>query len=477
MERHGVYVSKNASNVSAPAVAESGIPFVIGTAPVQSAVSPATAGMPVLCKTWDEAVQKLGYSDDWANYSLCEFMYSHFKLFGCEPVIFCNLLDPSTTKAGISAADIPVIDKKITLPITAIDDAALVIKAAGDTGEAYVKDSDYSTYYSGENLIVEVLEDGTIYNAAGLSVKYNAVTPASVTAEAVATGLESIEWCMTMTGTVPDLICAPKFSSDTAVAAVMATKAAAGINGLFGAKALIDISADDDTGATTYDAAITMKAENSFSDENQIVCWPMIQLAGRRFHQSTQLAGLMAQVDTGNNGCPYESPSNKRYQCDSMVTASGKEINHTFPQANMLNGSGIVTALNFMGSWTCWGNTTACYPQSTEVKDYFIPVARMFDWVGNTLIRTFWNRLDKPMSRRLIDSVVDNCNIWLNGLVGAGYLLGGRVEFKEEENPLESLSQGIIKIHVYLAPPGPAQEIEFMLEYDAESVAASLLAA
>ena len=34
---HGVYVGEQATSVSTPVVADSGIPFVVGTAPVQSA--------------------------------------------------------------------------------------------------------------------------------------------------------------------------------------------------------------------------------------------------------------------------------------------------------------------------------------------------------------------------------------------------------------------------------------------------------
>ena len=89
---HGVYVSQQATSVSTPVVAESGVPFVVGLAPVQAADKPAAPGTPVLCTSWSEAVEKLGYSDDWATYTLCEFMYSHFKLFACQPVIFCNVL-------------------------------------------------------------------------------------------------------------------------------------------------------------------------------------------------------------------------------------------------------------------------------------------------------------------------------------------------------------------------------------------------
>ena len=43
------------------------------------------------------------YSDDWATYTLCEFMYSHFKLFACQPVIFCNVLDIATAKEASAA--------------------------------------------------------------------------------------------------------------------------------------------------------------------------------------------------------------------------------------------------------------------------------------------------------------------------------------------------------------------------------------
>lgn len=127
-----------------------------------------------------------------------------------------------------------------------------------------------------------------------------------------------------------------------------------------------------------------------------------------------------------------------------------------------------------MGGWTAWGNHTACYPKSTDVKDYFIPLSRMFDYVTNTLIKTFWSKLDKPMNRRLIDTILDSANIWLNGLVGAGYLLGASVEMLESENPLTSLMAGKIKLHVYMTPPSPAQEIDFVLEYDADYVTSAL---
>lgn len=100
----GVRVYEQATSVSTPNVAKVGIPFVVGTAPVQSAEKPAKSNTPVLATSWDEAVEKLGFSYDWKKYTLCEFMYSHFQLFGCQPVIFCNVMDPGTI-APAAAAD------------------------------------------------------------------------------------------------------------------------------------------------------------------------------------------------------------------------------------------------------------------------------------------------------------------------------------------------------------------------------------
>ena len=71
-----------------------------------------------------------------------------------------------------------------------------------------------------------------------------------------------------------------------------------------------------------------------------------------------------------------------------------------------------------------------------------------------------------PINRRLVETVVDSANIWLNGLTARGAILGGRVEFLDTENPKTDLLDGTIRFHVYVAPPTPAREIDFVMEYD-----------
>ena len=485
MAKLGVHVFEKATSVQTPKVATVDIPFVVGTAPVQSAAKPAKSNVPVLVTSWDEAVEKLGFSYDWESYTLCEFMYSHLQLFGAQPVIFCNINDPASMKREEAAADYTVADHRVAVSVDAIADTikVSVAEGAGETAatRALERDTDYSILYDRDDTdtyvcIVELLEDGSAYDAETVSVAYSAADPKTATVADVVDGVAQVDACLTAVGLVPDLIAAPGWSHNTVVAAVMATKAAA-INGLFKGKAVIDADSGED-GVTEYSQLSGYKNKNNFVDVDQIICWPMVQLGDYRFHLSTQLCGLMATVDAGNRGIPYESPSNKNLKMDACVLADGTPVNLTWNQVDLIAGSwGVVTAVNFLDSgWVAKGNYTACYPGNTDVKDQFIPVSRMFDFIGNTLIRTFWSKLDKPMTPALRDSILQTCNIWLGGLTGGGYLYGARAEMLAEENPLTSLLDGIITLHIYNAPPVPAQEIDFILEYDVSYMETALAA-
>ena len=481
----GVRVHEQATSVSTPNVAKVSIPFVVGTAPVHSAAKPAKSNTPVLATSWNEAVEKLGFSYDWKKYTLCEFMYSHFQLYGSQPAIFCNILDPSTMKETVEAKPFAVVSRQAILPVDAIADtlhvSAQVTVDGAEQEKLLEQDIDYSVFYDRDDTdtyvcIVELLPDGAAYDAVSLSISYTAVTADTVTVADVVDGVAQVDAAMTVVGTVPDLICVPGWSHNTVVAAVMATKASA-ISGLFGGKAVIDCDCGEN-GVREYSELSDYKNKNSFVDVDQILCWPMVKLGDYMFHLSTQLCGLMAKVDTENRGVPYESPSNKNLKMDCCCLEDGTEVNLTWPQVEMVAGDwGVVTAINFMdGGWRAKGNYTACFPGNTDVKDQFIPVSRMFDYIGNTLIRTFWSKQDKPLTRTLRDSIIQTCNLWLGGLCGSGYLYGARCELLAEENPLTSLLAGHITLHVYNAPPVPAQLIEFILEYDVSYMETALTA-
>lgn len=471
MANHGVYVREESTNVGTPIIAESAIPYIVGAAPVWMAEDPAPVNVPIACYSWADAVKHFGYSgSNWSTYGLCESMYALFRLYNTGPIIMCNVLDISNPTA-VELAEKTVTKHQITMPITTMNDATLVVKtaASGEDAVTLVKGTDYTAYYDNSNLIIELLSGSDHYAKTTLYVSCTQVDTSGVNATAIYGGIEAVELCVTTLGIVPDMILAPGWSHQRNIASAMAAKAAS-INGLFPAKALIDLNVGSG-GALTYSAAITAKSEAAMTDKGMVVLWPMLKNGDIKYHFSLHLAGVLATLDTENDGVPYESPSNKAVKANALVLDDGTPVNLTKAQADALNNNGIVTALNFMGGWKIWGNYTACYPDSADVKDYYIPISRMFDWVARSVVQSFWTFLDMPMNRRLVDTIIDTANIWLNSLVGSGYLLGARIELDGAENSLEKLMAGIVKVHIYMTPPSPAQEIDFTLEYDANYVA------
>lgn len=463
---HGVKVGEVPTSILPPVRTSAGITFVVGTAPVFM-TDINNVNKPILCYTRDEAVKAFGYvepKDGKYEYSLCEVMDTHFKYKQVAPVIFANV--QKFTKAGEEMmATVSYDDAGDTFIINDI----VAIEAVYDDGRPMDSSAYTVSYENGKTIVVtnKVLPSTQIYNLP--------ITPATVTSTDIIggvdtdgnkTGLELINECFPRFRLVPGIIIAPGFSGDSAVAAVIAAKAAK-INEHFSCIGIVDIPTDT---VKQYSEAAEWKNTNNVTDESLVCCWPKLSLGGVQFHQSAQLAALMAEVDAANDDVPYVSPSNKSYAMDSAVLEDGTEVWLSPDTAAYLNSQGIVTALNFMDGWKCWGNRTAKYPGGTDVKDTFIPIRRMFSWIGNTLIQTYWKKVDAPLKRRQIDTIVDSANMWLNGLTAREYILGGRVEFLETENPTTDLMDGIARFHVYITPPSPNREIDFILEYDPKYV-------
>lgn len=471
--RHGVYVSEVPTSILPPTNVSAGLPVVFGTAPVNMTEDPtANVNRPVLCYTYAEAVAALGFSSDFESYTLCEFMRSHFALFAMAPVVFVNVLDPTTAKADVTDDDVALAAGSVELP-SGIMPTTLVVKS-DDSTTTYDLDTDYTVAFDMDGgLVVSRVPSGTIpSDTSALKVSYTHLDPSAVVSADVIggidpntgarTGLELVDEIFPRFRLIPGMILAPKFSTDPAVAAVMSAKAG-GINQHFEAIALVDVPTDT---VTNYTDVAAYKNDNNLVAANTIVCWPKVKLGNEQYHLSTQIAGVICKTDGDNEDVPYVSPSNKNIQAVATVLQSGSEVWLGPDQAAYLNGEGVVTALNFIGGWKAWGNRTAAYPAVTDPKDAFIPIRRMFNWVANTLTTTYWQRLDFPLNRRQIDTILDSANIWLNGLAARQFILGGRVEFLEDENPTTDLMDGIARFHVYITPPSPNREIDFILEYD-----------
>lgn len=470
--KHGVYVSEVPTSIIPPVRTTAGLPFVVGTAPINLS-DKTNVNKPVLCYSYQEAVEAFGYSEDWESYTLCEFIYSHFALFNVAPVVLVNVLDPTVHKGSVDkeehtfAADAPAV----TLSKQGVLLDSVVVKSEGGT-TTYVLDTDYTVGFDEDgNAVITRLEGGAIGEVSPIEATYDYIDPTMVDSDDIIggvdtitgnyEGLELLDKVFPTFGLVPGMVLAPGWSHDPEVAAVMTAKAS-NINAHFKCIALTDVPVDE---ITKYTDVSQWKNLNNYVSPRQVVCWPKVKLGDKEFHLSTQLAGIMCKTDAENDDVPYVSPSNKNLQANSAI-AGTDEVMLGPEQGAYLNGQGIVTALNFIGGWKAWGNRTGAYPSVTDVKDTFIPIRRMFDWIGNTLVLTFWQKVDYPITKRLVDTIIDSANIWLNGLAAREFILGGRVEFLRDENPTTDLIDGIIRFHVYVTPPAPAREIDFIVEYD-----------
>lgn len=468
---HGVRVREVPTSILTPASTTAGLPVVFGTAPVHLTNDPAkNVNRPVICYSWDEAVTALGYSDDWDAYTLSEVMYSQFKLYGVQPIIFVNVLDPKKHKTEVRDTEgHAVTEGRVILSDAVLLDTLKIKSSVAAEPAAHL--TDYTAAYDDDGrLVISVTPTGALKTAEKLYLDYDKIDPSKVkdadiiggASKSGTAGLEWLDAIYTLFSLVPGIVAAPGWSEHPAVASVMKAKAM-NISGLFRCICLTDV----DTGEAKYYADVNAwKNKNSYTGVNQVVCWPCVKNGDMVFHMSTHILGIIGVMDAANGDIPYESPSNMTMQATGICLKDGTETVVTYPQANLLNSQGIMTALNHGGGWKGWGNYTGAYPSITDVKDTFICVRRMFDWQYQTFILTNWQKVDRPLTLVLVRALADSEKIRLNGLVSRGYLLGADVVLREEENPLTDLLQGIIRIHVFMTPPVAAQSIEGILEYD-----------
>ena len=468
---HGVKASEVPTSIVATVATDSGLPVVFGTAPVHLTEDPtAYVNKPVICYSWKEATQNLGYHPDWDKYTLCEAMYTEFKLYNVKPIVFVNVLDPAKHKVSVSDTAKTVTKKQVILTDPVLLHT-LTVKGSADESAATL-DKDYTAAYDDDGqLIITLLDDGALASVSSINVTYDKLDSTAVKDDDIIggmstdgknKGLELVDDIYFQIGKVPGLLAAPGWSEKPAIAAVMKAKAAK-IDGLFPCMVLVDINTEQ---VKKYADVNMWKNGNNYTGNNQIVCWPCAKNGDMVFHLSTHIMGIIGVTDGNNDDVPYQSPSNQKLQATGLCLKDGSEVNLNLTQANLLNEQGIVTGLNFSGGWKSWGNFTGAYPGTTDVKDMFICVRRMFNWQYVTFILTNWQKTDQPITPRLVKTLVDSEQVRLNGLTSRGYLLGASVQFLADENPTTDLLAGIFRIHTKLTPPVPAQDIEDTFEYD-----------
>lgn len=480
--KHGVFVEERNTALTSAVTAQNSVQCVIGVAPVWMLDNPeAVTNVPVVCDSASEAMEKLGYLEDFEKYSLCQSMYVTSEVFPVSPVVYINVLD--VTKAAHKNTEEEVT---ITQPVAlrnVIDKAAVIKKTVSIVQGAttLVKDTDYTLEYdSAGKLVVNFIPGGNFSDSTNAVVTLTTAKPSGVTASDIigsynastgaATGAEAIQYVYPKLGLVPTIILAPGWSQNSLVGLALAAKAA-NVNGVFKGIAVVDI---DTTQATAYSGVGAQKTAAGYTSPHCYPIWLCVKIGSLIVAGSAVAAACMAFTDAGNGGIPSRTPSNKLMSdvISGTCLASGVEVLLTQDQASAVNGVGVATFVN-LGGWRVWGSYTGAYPTVTEIKDMWLPVRRMFDWQANSFIQTYLERVDDPLNYVLIESIVDSENIRC-GAYAPDQWAGAEIQFVEADNSEEDLLAGRIVFRQKIAPYTPAQEITNILSYDTSLLTASL---
>lgn len=478
--KHGVYTSEVATSMVAPITGTAGLPVVVGTAPVNMLAKPAAAvNTPVLVNNYKEAVEAVGYVPDFEKYTLCEFISAAFSVVGVGPMVLINVLDPAKHTTAMDETTIQINDGVAVLEEVGVLLDKLVVKAAS---QSMVAGADYTTTWNNDGTLnIVVLPTGAAKSATALTVSGSKLDPEKVTAADIVggvdtttgkeTGMEVIRQVYPLLGMTPGILVAPRRSLDATVAAALQAKTKS-INSVFGAVCVVDIDSTSE-GATKYTDVKTAKEGQAVSDPNAYAVWLYAKVGEVMYSGSTMAAALTAYTDAQNDDTPNVSPSNKTLAISGACLADGTEVVLDQEQANVVNSFGVATWLN-MNGFRLWGNNTAAYPGITDPKDRWFSVRRFLTWAANSFILTYFQKVDSPANKRLIEAIVDSENVRGNGFVARGVCARYEITFNEDENTTADLLDGKITFHQYITPFTPAEDIEDIIEFDPNALTAAL---
>ena len=482
--QHGVYTREQATSMSAATNSTAGLQVVFGTAPIYQLADLTGVTAPRLCSSYAEAVAALGYDTNFEAFTLNQSIKASFELFGVAPIVLVNVLDPNKTQHVTNVSkptEQTVTGGSFVIsaeqePVPYVLRATLTVSAQ-TSGDPLVAGTDYTVEYDEDGLATVTLTSATAKALAKAYVTYKAIKltagKTAVTAAEITTAIsDKLREVYPRFGMTPGLLLAPGFSKDPNVAAVM-QGACENINGVYSCECILDVDCGA-SGAQTYDAVKQVKESKGLTSPHAYAYWPMAQVGNYRLSLSAIMGALTAATDAANGDVPSLSPSNKSLPgVTGLCLEDGTEVILDQAQANVVNSAGIGTVLNLNG-FKAWGNNTCAYPSTTDPKDRWIAVRRFFTWRSNSLIQTYFERVDSPANYRMIEAIVDAENVNGNAYVAAGACAAYQCEFRSDENPTTQILDGTIKFHLTLAPYNPAECIEFTLEFDPTAIASAL---
>lgn len=478
---HGFNLTEATTSVSAPVQVSSGLQVIVGTAPVNQLADPeAAVNTPLYLSTYKEAVAAVGWSDDFAKYTLCEAISANFQVMGTAPIVVINVLDPGKHTTPLDATTVQVNDGVAQIDKTGLLLKKLVVKK--DT-TALTEGTDYIATFNDDGTVnIALLDDGKGKDATTLSVSGSILDPTKVTAADIVggvsaatgeeTGLEVIRQVYPKFGKVPGILLAPRFSKDALVCAALQAKCRK-INGVFNAVCYIDLDCGT-SGAKKYTDVAGQKTKQTATSREAYALWLFCKVGDTVYSGSTMAAAATVYNDSQNGDRPVASPSNVTIPISAACLEDGTEVLMDQEQGTFLNDLGIATFIRSGTDFVIWGNETAAYPKNTDPKDMFLCIRRFFNYAWTSFVLDNMSKLDKPMNPKRLQSIIDSENMKGSKYVSEEACASYRMVADTEKNTAAELVAGHYHFYLYCTPFPPLKQVNVTMEYEASSLVTAL---
>ena len=472
--KHGPYGEMQATQEASSPSGVGTLPVYIGRLPIHKLMDfTGKVNSPILVQSFADAQAKVGYSDKWEDYDLCEAIYAHFKndIQVIGPIVLVNVLDPDVDNTAGTTASVTLVNGQGYINA---DD--VILKTVSVVGE--VLGTDFSVEYTADGSKV-LFKDLSGTMVSPVSVTYSAVNPGAVIdtdiigGTAAGTGAKSgisvVDLVYVTHNMIPTILAAPGWSYKPAVDAALKA-AAQKINGHWYAWVNSDLVADSN--ADNIEEAKTWKATNGYDGSGEAPCWPMAKNGTKKFHISTLATVTMQWVDYNNDNIPYETPSNKPIDITGVCLADGTDMFFDQVQANDLNSKGIRTATYWGGRWVLWGPHTGEYEygKDMDARNKFDSSVRMFYYLLNTFQSQYGVDIDKPLNRARVDTILNSYQEWMDSMVTRGALLYGLIEFAETSNPTSDIVEGNFTFDIATTTTPPGKSLTAKLQYTTKGI-------
>lgn len=432
--KHGVYGQVQVAGSRVSQAAQNAMIY-IGTAPVHMVADGGkNVNSPIVCENIAQARAKLGYSEEWEKYSLCEAMKAHFLLGGVGPVIFINVLNPAKHKKKEKQTKSLTPENGMVIIQGAQDVILDSLSVTGKTaGEDYVVSSNLDRH----SITLTEVSSGALGTEA-LNITYEEIDPSQVTAADVVgttdgyglnTGVYAVQNVYQTTGYIPSFLLAPGFSGDPEVHAALAGSSRK-IGGHWDAYILADLPITDSEGSIGMDTAPNKKKAKGMVLENETVYYPMaLGTDGQKYHLSTLAAANLQKLMSQQDGIPYKTASNTEVSIIQNLYLGENDKNRVFPDS-MINEklckAGIASAAFVGGKWVIWGAHSADYDEENgDALNISETNRMMLYYIANDFQHRRADDVDKPMTRNDMQAIVAQEQARLDALLKIGALAYG----------------------------------------------------